>query len=179
MSNRQRLVIVLLVALTLVGVTTCGTEPECTVPFGTGDGSNCRGPKGDPGPAGSPGSPGQQGVQGVPGATGQPGAQGNPGAAGPSGPQGPVGPSGSPGVQGLPGAPATDVTTVEFCPGQGQTTYGHFPEYGICIEGKIYAVYWDKTNLNAWIAEIVPGVYMSTATGLQCTFTVLNNCKIQ
>lgn len=175
--NRRMISCLLLVAFTLVGVTTCGTEPQCVT-----DGTNCRGPQGQPGPAGSPGATGGQGIPGVPGATGLPGAQGNPGSDGEGGTQGPVGPAGSPGVQGpsgVPGTPATNVTTVEFCPGQGQTTYGHFPEQGICIEGKIYAVYWDQVNLNAWLAEIVPGVYISTATGLQCTFTVYANCNIQ
>ena len=79
---------------------------------------------------------------------------------------------------GMNGANATPVTTVEFCQ-QGVTHYpNHFPEYGLCIAGSIYAVYWDQANENAWLAEIVPGRYKSTATGLQCTFTVNSNCGI-
>lgn len=113
------------------------------------------------------------------------GPKGDPGAVGPSGPQGPqgsiglpgsVGPMGPSGSTGAPGQNATPVTTVEFCPGQGSTTYGHFPEYGLCIGNNLYGLYWDGKN--AFLAEIVPGKYISTSTGLQCTFIVDANCKV-
>lgn len=90
---------------------------------------------------------------------------------------GAIGPQGSQGPQGLPGQ---SVTTVEFCPSQGATVYpSHFPEYGLCIEGAIYGVYWDDHGRgSAWLAQIAPGTYVSTATGLACTFKVTTNCGI-
>lgn len=92
-------------------------------------------------------------------------AQGSPGQQGSIGPVGP------------PGQDATPVTTIQFCPEQGSTTYGHFPEQGICINEKIIAAYWDGHN--AFLAQVVPGTYTSTSTGLQCTFTVTSGCHIQ
>jgi hypothetical protein len=94
--------------------------------------------------------------------------------------QGNMGVQGIPGIDGSPGTPGADgtkVTTVQFCPYQGPTTHSHFPEQGICINGKIIAAYWDGSN--AFLAEVVPGTYISTSTGLQCTFTVTNGCNIQ
>ena len=81
------------------------------------------------------------------------------------------------GLQGPPGAPANSVSVVQFCPAQGATTYGHFPEYGLCIDNVLYGVYWD--NKNAFLAEIVPGTYKSTSTGLGCTFVVASGCLIK
>lgn len=90
---------------------------------------------------------------------------------------GPKGGDGATGAIGLPGRDATPVRTIQFCPQQGPTTYGHFPEEGICINEKIIAAYWDGHN--AFLAEVVPGTYISTSTGLQCTFTVTSGCNIQ
>lgn len=93
------------------------------------------------------------------------------GAPGAIGATGATGAAGSNGSNGTNGVDATPVTTVQFCPNQGNTVYpNNFPEYGVLIGGSIYAVYYDTHN--AWFAKIVPGTYMSTATGLQCTFTV-------
>lgn len=91
-------------------------------------------------------------TNGIAGATGQTGAPGQTGATGP---------------QGLPG---TVIAPIQFCPSQGPTTYGHFPEYGLNIDGMIYAVYWSNTD--AFLAQIVPGAYVSTSTGLACSFTI-------
>lgn len=105
----------------------------------------------------------------------QQGDTGAQGIQGPAGETGPSGPAGMPGATGSAGAPGTSVTVVQLCPNQGQTTYGHFPEQAECIGNKLYAVYWDGTN--AFLAEIVSGTYMSTSTGLQCTF-VSNGCQV-
>lgn len=89
-----------------------------------------------------------------------------------NGTPGQVGPQG---IQGQPGAAgetsfSTNVSFIQFCPNEGPTTYGHFPEQGLVVGDQILGVYYD--GVNAWLAEIVPGTYNSTATGLGCTFQV-------
>ncbi len=135
-----------------------------------------RGAQGAPGPTGAPGAS-VQGPQGTAGPQGIAGPQGVIGLPGAIGPTGMTGAAGQPGTPGEPGQDANPVRTVQFCPAQGATTYGHFPEFGLCIQGKIYAVYYDRTN--AWMAEIVNGNYQSTSTGLQCNFTVQDNCEVR
>lgn len=117
--------------------------------------SACAMPKGDRGDVGQIGEQGQSGLNGQDGKDGEQGAQGE------------------------PGQDLANVHTVQFCISQGSTTHtpGHFPEYGICISNKLYAVMDD--SFHAWLAEIVPGTYQTTSTGLICTFTVLTNCGIQ
>ena len=98
------------------------------------------------------------------------GAAGASGAPGQSivGPAGPTGASGSPGTQ---------VIMVQFCSNAGPTAYpSTFPEYAECINGNLYAVYWDGRN--AWLAEVVPGYYASTSTSAPCNFTVYANCQV-
>lgn len=93
---------------------------------------------------------------------------GSPGLQGATGAVGPQGPSGA----------AAAETTVQFCPNAGPTAYPNtFPEYGLCINGNIFAVYYDGKN--AWLAEIVPGYYASTSTSAPCNFTVSANCQVQ
>lgn len=121
----------------------------------------------------------KNGAKGEKGDTGTPGLQGR---TGDTGAQGPIGPQGVQGIPGVPGsigpkgADGTIVTTINFCPGY-TGSYGVFPEYGICLNGVIYAVYWDGTN--SWLAAIYPGSYKSTSTSAPCNFTVLANCVIQ
>lgn len=121
---------------------------------------SCALPKGDKG---------DPGVQGELGQTGSPGSNGMDGKDGLNGAQGPAGANGQ---------DLANVHAVPFCPGQGSTTYvpNHFPEYGICIAGKLYGVMDD--SFHSWLAEVVPGTYMSTSTGLQCTFVVQSNCVV-
>lgn len=110
---------------------------------------------------GSDGSPGRDGINGSNGRDGQNGHDGQ---------------NGSPGLNGHDGQngrDATGVTTVLFCPGYQPTSY---PEYGICIAGNLYAVYWDKQN--AFMAEIVPGNYVSTSTSAPCNFQVAAGCTV-
>jgi len=111
------------------------------------------------------------GCVGPKGDTGSPGPQGSPGLNGLPGPTGPVGP------QGVPGVPGTVTTTVQFCPNASGAYPSSFPEYGLCINNSLYAVYWDGKN--AWLAEVYPGYYASTSTSAPCDFTVLTNCEVQ
>lgn len=109
--------------------------------------------------AGQEGKPGRDGHNGVDGTDGQ---NGTPGATGPQGPQG---------NQGQPG------TTVKFCPSKVVSYPTSFPEFGICVDNVIYAVYWDGHN--SWLTEVPQGAYISTSTSAPCNFTVLANCAIQ
>jgi hypothetical protein len=88
---------------------------------------------------------------------------------GSQGPQGPQGPQGSQGATGN-----ANIATVQFC--QNYTSNSSYPEYGFCINGNLYATFWDGKN--AWTALITPGYYMSTATNASCNFTVGPNCLI-
>lgn len=73
---------------------------------------------------------------------------------------GPVGPAGSPG---------TLLTPVQFCPNVTPNYPSTFPEYGFCIEGKLYGVY--STN-GGFLALLPDGTYNSNAVGSSCTFTI-------
>lgn len=84
------------------------------------------------------------------------------------------GPTGSPGPSGLPGTNGTVITPIQFCPNFPPSS---FPEFGLCLDNNLYAVYWDGTN--TWLTEIPPGTYNSTATNAACSFQVLENCQIQ
>lgn len=84
---------------------------------------------------------------------------------------------GNMGNDGPAGQDSKPITIVQFCKNQGPTTPGHYPEQGLCINEKIYAVYWDGNN--SFLAEVIPGSYISTSTGLQCSFSVINGCNIQ
>lgn len=80
------------------------------------------------------------------------------------------------GKDGKDGQDSHPVQMVKFCP--QETRYpASFPEYGFCVEGKLYATYYDTKN--AWTAEIVPGLYMSTSTNAPCNFMVYDNCRIE
>lgn len=83
---------------------------------------------------------------------------------------------GDAGPQGAPGQNAVSITVVQLCPNLGPTTYsGTFPEQALCISGNLYGVYWDGGQ--AFLAEIVPGVYTSTAPA-GCVLTVTLNCVV-
>lgn len=117
----------------------------------------CAPQKGD---SGSAGADGQVGKQGPAGQDGAPGAPGSTGATGPA------------------GADGTQIVLVQFCPSQGAAVYAgnHFPEQGLCINNKVYAVFWD--SYNSWMAEVPNGNYHSTATGLGCNFHIDANCAV-
>jgi len=115
-------------------------------------GATIVGPKGDIGPIGDTGPAGINGTNGSNGTNGQDGA---------------VGPK---------GADGTIITPIQFCPNVHPVYPSTFPEYGVCINGNIFAVY--SAN-DGFLALIPPGVYSSNAIGSSCTFTVLANCQIQ
>ncbi len=100
-----------------------------------------------------------QGPQGLPGPGGNNGATG---ATGPEGPQGPAGANG------------TVITPIQFC--TGTPSYpSTFPEYGLLINGRIYAVY--SAN-DGFLTYLPPGEYYSNAIGSSCDFTVNANGTI-
>ena len=98
------------------------------------------------------------------------------GCVGPMGPTGATGPQGAVGIgtTGPSGADGTVITVVQFCP--GTPTYPSvFPETGLCINNRIYAVY---SMLNAFLTEVTPGLYNSTGVGSSCNFEVDENCVV-
>lgn len=129
-----------------------------------------QGPQGSPGSQGVPGQDGRDGAQGIPGG---PGPSGAVGANGRDGDTGPVGPEGPVGVPGQAGVSTVAVYPVVFCP----TVAGSYPEVGLCIGNRLYAVY-DGNPSQVHYTEIPPGTY-STTDGRSCTFTVSANCVIQ
>lgn len=78
---------------------------------------------------------------------------------------------GAPGIQGATGAIGTITTPVEFCP----NIPGNFPESGICIDGALYAVYWNGNNPHL---SLIPAGQYATTDGRACTFTVVTGCVI-
>lgn len=80
---------------------------------------------------------------------------------------------GSPGIPGLNG---DNVSMVQFCTGFATSYPSTFPEFGMCIQDKLYGTYWD--GINSWTSEIVPGTYMSTSTSAPCNFVVADNCGV-
>lgn len=94
------------------------------------------------------------------------------GDIGPTGDVGPTGPQGTTGPDGLDG---TQITEVQFCP--GDTTYpSQFNEIGFCIEGRLYAVY---SQNGGFLTYVPPGTYTSNGINSSCTFTVGANCEIK
>ncbi len=103
------------------------------------------------------------------------GPKGDTGNTGAIGPIGDTGPTGQTGDTGPTGADGSTITPVKFCP--GEAVYPSiFPEYGLCINNEIYAVY---STHGGFLALIPPGQYNSNAVGSTCNFTVLPNCVIQ
>lgn len=83
--------------------------------------------------------------------------------------QGPQGIPGQPGSTGPAGANGTAIVPIQFCPGSTPAYPSNFPEYGLLINGQIYAVYSLNDGFLTWLP---PGVYSSNAVGSSCTFTV-------
>lgn len=79
-------------------------------------------------------------------------------------------------IPGPQGPPGTQVTMVQFCTNYNTNYPSTFPEYGFCVNGNLYATYWDGTD--AWTSEVVPGNYESTSTSAPCNFSVSQNCAI-
>lgn len=100
---------------------------------------------------------------------------GSGGATGASGGVGAQGATGTQGLTGLTGQNGTPVTPVQFCTGYTTTYPTTFAEDGLCINGSVYAVYW---NGEAALTMIPPGSYSSTSTTAPCNFTVGANCAV-
>lgn len=115
-------------------------------------------------------------ISGCAGQNGQLGAKGESGNPGATGPVGPKGDEGNTGADGRPGVDGTPVTLIKFCPNAVASYPLVFPEYGICVNNQIYAVY--SAN-GGFLTVIPPGRYNSNAIGSVCDFTVAPNCVIQ
>lgn len=116
---------------------------------------------------------GPAGKDGAPGKNGRDGRDGVDGDKGNDGMNGRDGVDGKDGVDGVDGISVPPVTGVRFC---AEGVSSSFPEYGICIDGDIYAVYW--SGKNSWLTKIVPGKYQTTTDFGNCTFTVQPKCVI-
>lgn len=112
------------------------------------------------------------GPQGAAGPKGDNGVAGSQGEQGPKGDNGAEGPAGVAGPQGTAGV---SVAPIQFCPNVVEHYPNSFPEFGFCIGGNLYAVYWDGTH--AFEALIAPGRYISTSPE-GCSFTVSANCEV-
>jgi hypothetical protein len=89
-----------------------------------------------------------------------------------NGSDGVSGVNGTDGQQGLAGANGSIVTPVKFCASDSST----YPEYGLMIDGELFAVYWGTTPASpsvpqAFLTKLVAGNYMSTG-GNNCLFSV-------
>jgi hypothetical protein len=112
--------------------------------------------------------------QGPPGAVGQ---RGSDGAAGPEGfgAPGVAGEEGPQGEQGPAGADGTIIKAVQFCPQYTVSYPSTFPEYGLCIEGILFAEYYAPPS--SGLVPLPDGLYKTTMTGAECTFTV-SGCQV-
>lgn len=98
------------------------------------------------------------------------------------------GEAGSPGLDGSDGTPGEDgtdgrdgedgsiITMVKFCAGDHDNYPDSFPEYGFCIDGKLYATFSDK---GGFTALLTPGNYQSNAINSKCNFIVMPGCQVQ
>lgn len=108
------------------------------------------------------GPAGKDGINGLDGINGKDGIQG------PKGDKGDKGDKGEPGKDGL-------TKMVKFCPGLVDRYNVQYSEQGLCVDGKVYAIYSDRGL--AALVEIVPGTYQTTTPkGKNCTFEVKDNC---
>jgi hypothetical protein len=103
------------------------------------------------------------------------GRRGDVGAVGPMGVpgtsvQGPVGPSGASGADG------TIIAVVQLCPGYVPTYPSVFPECALCIDGKLYALFYSPPS--SGLTYLPDGTYSSTQTSAPCTF-VVTGCTVQ
>ena len=120
----------------------------------------CNGADGSMGPQGQVGAAGPQGPQGAQGPQGIQGEQGEQGEVGPQGPVGPAGQNGSVG----------NVTPVQLCPGDNAS----FKEYGVIMNGELYAVYHNNSAGYTFFSKLKEGNYITT-NGSNCTFRYEND----
>ena len=103
-------------------------------------------------------------------------ADGKDGKDGVDGSDGVDGKDGRDGADGSDGVDAFPVTVVKFCPNSVPTYPSVFPEVGLVIYGKIYAVYSTK---GGFLTELPPGNYYSNAVGSACSFKVTSTATIE
>lgn len=97
-------------------------------------------------------------------------------ASGLAGAPGISGSDGRDGTNGTNGQDATPITMVQFCDNSFTPTYPSvFPEFGLCVGGKMYGVY--STNGGFW-ALLPPGTYSSDGVNASCTFTIADDCGV-
>ena len=154
----------LIAFITVLALASCGEQSFQPIAGPKGD----KGDQGEKGDKGDQGDVGAQGLQGIQGIVGPQGIQGE---VGPQGVQGVIGPQG---IAGVDGAPGTVVTFVKFC--NEVTNYpSTFPEYGLCVNNQIFAVY----SANGGFGVVIPpGTYYSNGINSSCNFTVNANCVI-
>ena len=80
------------------------------------------------------------------------------------------------GYTGPPGFSFSNVSTIKLC----ADYTSEYPEYAICINNQLYAVYQGSTpnTPSAFLALIVPGSYVSTG-GNGCRFTAASDGSIK
>jgi hypothetical protein len=129
--------------------------------------TGCAGPRGDLGPQGIPGySP----VVGTQPATSQECLSGGMEVyVGSSKTVICNGSKGATGLQGNPGQDSDQVTIFKFCPNVTGNYPSIFPEYGIRLDSKVYAVY---SSNGGFLTLLTPGTYKTTGIGSNCNFTV-------
>lgn len=110
------------------------------------------------------GPAGKDGINGLDGINGQDGIQGEQGEKGDKGDKGEAGKD-------------AQIKIVKFCPNLVDEYGKQYSERGLCIDGKVYAVYSDKKL--AALVELSPGEYLTTSpAGDNCQFTIdENTCK--
>lgn len=74
------------------------------------------------------------------------------------------------------GTNATPVTTVQLC--QGTSTYGASYEYGICIQGSLYALSLNSGSHDLIIGVLSPGRYVDENGNKGCNFTLVSGCTV-
>jgi hypothetical protein len=83
--------------------------------------------------------------------------------------------NGQNGNNGNNGIDGTVITSIKFCPNIPDTYPSSFPEYGVCMNNQLYAVYWNGSQ--AFLALLTPGNYSSTSPQ-GCSFHVVSGCSI-
>jgi len=89
------------------------------------------------------------------------------------------GTNGQDGIDGINGQDGQDaqLETIKFCPDLEDVYPKSFPEYGLCIGNKVYAVY--STNNTAFLSYLTPGTYITTSNGINCRFqVVVDSCEV-
>ncbi len=80
------------------------------------------------------------------------------------------GETGATGAQGNAGTNATPVELIKLCPNVVGSYNGNYPEYAFQIANALYGVY--SAGGVSSLAQFYPGLYTTTAPGVDCSFTV-------